>query len=151
MITFAIDHTKGANFTQNDGVTETKNVADARKVAYHVTAAGNAETLRNYTLNGKNLEAGDLAASGDGEITRRVLSLDLVQKTGIDKEYDREKKLRTVRRQRINLSQMTGRALLSRRATATMPIRQRIRRSSTTALPLTIRKFSTTLPLQAGM
>ena len=94
VITFAIDHTKGANFTQNDGVTETKNVADARKVAYHVTAAGNAETLRNYTLNGKNLEAGDLAASGDGEITRRVLSLDLVQKTGIDKEYDRETTLR---------------------------------------------------------
>ena len=94
VITFAIDRTKGANFTQNDGVTETKNVADARKVAYHVTAAGNAETLRNYTLNGKNLEAGDLTASGDGEITRRVLSLDLVQKTGIDKEYDREKKLR---------------------------------------------------------
>ncbi len=94
VITFAIDHTKGANFTQNDGVTERKNVADARKVAYHVTAAGNAETLRNYTLNGKNLEAGDLTASGDGEITRRVLSLDLVQKTGIDKEYDREKTLR---------------------------------------------------------
>ena len=94
VITFAIDHTKGAKFTQNDGVTETKNVADARKVAYHVTAAGNAETLRNYTLNGKNLEAGDLAASGDGEITRRVLSLDLVQKTGIDKEYDRETTLR---------------------------------------------------------
>ena len=94
VITFAIDHTKGANFTQNDGVTETKNVADARKVAYHVTAAGNAETLRNYTLNGKNLEAGDLAASGEGEITRRVLSLDLVQKTGIDKEYDRETTLR---------------------------------------------------------
>ena len=94
VITFAIDHTKGANFTQNDGVTETKNVANARKVAYHVTAAGNAETLRNYTLNGKNLEAGDLTASGDGEITRRVLSLDLVQKTGIDKEYDREKTLR---------------------------------------------------------
>ena len=88
VITFAIDHTKGAKFTQNDGVTEAKNVADARKVAYHVTAAGNAETLRNYTLNGKNLEAGDLAASGDGEITRRVLSLDLVQKTGIDKTYD---------------------------------------------------------------
>lgn len=94
VITFAIDRTKGANFTQNNGVTETKNVADARKVAYHVTAAGNAETLRNYTLNGKNLEAGDLTASGDGEITRRVLSLDLVQKTGIDKEYDREKTLR---------------------------------------------------------
>ena len=94
VITFAIDRTKGANFTQNDGVMEAKNVADARKVAYHVTAAGNAETLRNYTLNGKNLEAGDLTASGDGEITRRVLSLDLVQKTGIDKEYDRETTLR---------------------------------------------------------
>ena len=88
VITFAIDSTKGANFTKNDGITETKNVADARKVAYHVTAAGDAETLRNYTLNGKNLEAGDLTASGDGEITRRVLSLDLVQKTGIDKTYD---------------------------------------------------------------
>lgn len=94
VITFAIDSTKGANFTKNDGITETKNVADARKVAYHVTAAGDAETLRNYTLNGKNLEAGDLTASGDGEITRRVLSLDLVQKTGIDKEYDRETTLR---------------------------------------------------------
>ena len=89
VITFAIDRTKGANFTQNDGVMEAKNVADARKVAYHVTAAGNVETLRNYKLNGKNLEDGDLTAAGDGEITRRTINIGLAEAAGIDKVYDR--------------------------------------------------------------
>ncbi|ANR70668.1 filamentous hemagglutinin [Selenomonas sp. oral taxon 126] len=86
-IQFAISG-NGAKFMKTDGVTETANVADARKVAYNITATGDADTLRNYTLNGQNLESGNLTASGDGEITRRALNLNLVQSTGIDKEYD---------------------------------------------------------------
>ena len=86
-IQFAISG-NGAKFMKTDGVTETANVADARKVAYNITATGDYDTLRNYTLNGQNLESGNLRASGDGEITRRALNLNLVQSTGIDKEYD---------------------------------------------------------------
>ena len=86
-IQFAISG-NGAKFMKTDGVTETANVADARKVAYNITVSGDADTLRNYTLNGQNLESGNLTASGDGEITRRALNLNLVQSTGIDKEYD---------------------------------------------------------------
>ena len=86
-IQFAISG-NGAKFMKTDGLTETANVADARKVAYNITATGDADTLRNYTLNGQNLESGNLTASGDGEITRRALNLNLVQSTGIDKEYD---------------------------------------------------------------
>ena len=89
VITFAIDRSRGANFTKDDGTTETWNVADAKKVAYHVTASGNAETLRNYKLNGKNLEDGDLTAAGDGEITRRTINIGLAEAAGIDKVYDR--------------------------------------------------------------
>lgn len=89
VITFAIDRGRGANFTKDDGTTETWNVADAKKVAYHVTASGNAETLRNYKLNGKNLEDGDLTAAGDGEITRRTINIGLAEAAGIDKVYDR--------------------------------------------------------------
>ena len=86
-IQFAISG-NGAKFTKTDGVTETANVADARKVAYNITVSGDSDTIRNYTLNGQNLESGNLTASGDGEITRRALNLNLVQSTGIDKEYD---------------------------------------------------------------
>ena len=86
-IQFAISG-NGAKFMKTDGVTETANVADARKVAYNITVSGDSDTIRNYTLNGQNLESGNLTASGDGEITRRALNLNLVQSTGIDKEYD---------------------------------------------------------------
>ena len=86
-IQFAISG-NGAKFMKTNGVTETANVADARKVAYNITVSGDSDTIRNYTLNGQNLESGNLTASGDGEITRRALNLNLVQSTGIDKEYD---------------------------------------------------------------
>ena len=86
-IQFAISG-NGAKFMKTGGVTETANVADARKVAYNITVSGDRDTIRNYTLNGQNLESGNLTASGDGEITRRALNLNLVQSTGIDKEYD---------------------------------------------------------------
>lgn len=97
-IHFAIDTRpgKGARFTKSDGVTETANVADAARVAYDVMAtadAGYEHLLRNYTLNGANLEDGG-SATGVGTITRRELELDLVQKTGIDKEYDRQTTLK---------------------------------------------------------
>ena len=86
-IQFAISG-NSAKFMKTDGVTETANVADARKVAYNITVSGDRDTIRNYTLNGQNLESGNLTASGDGEITRRALSLGLVQDEEIDKFYD---------------------------------------------------------------
>ena len=81
---------KGARFTQADGRTPTVKVTEAARVAYDVVAtadAGYEHLLKNYTLNGQDLENGG-SATGAGSITRRVLELDLVQNTGIDKEYD---------------------------------------------------------------
>ena len=66
----------------------TANVASATKVLYNVKAEGDAEKIKNYTLNGVNLESGAGKVSGGGSITRRVLELDLVQNSGIDKVYD---------------------------------------------------------------
>ena len=66
----------------------TANVASATKVLYNVKAEGDAEKIKNYTLNGVNLESGAGKVSGGGSITRRVLELDLVQNAGIDKVYD---------------------------------------------------------------
>nr|WP_314807623.1 YDG domain-containing protein [uncultured Selenomonas sp.] len=88
VIQFAIDRTKGATFMKADGTTPTANVADAKRVSYNITATGDAQTLRNYTLNGKTLDEDGLTASGEGKITRRVLSLGLVQDEKIDKVYD---------------------------------------------------------------
>ncbi|GAA0210284.1 YDG domain-containing protein [Selenomonas dianae] len=88
VIQFAIDRTKGATFMKTDGTTPTANVADAKRVSYNITATGDAQTLRNYTLNGKTLDEDGLTASGEGKITRRVLSLGLVQDEKIDKVYD---------------------------------------------------------------
>ena len=73
---------------KGDGTTPTANVADAKRVSYNITATGDAQTLRNYTLNGKTLDEKGLTASGEGKITRRVLSLGLVQDEKIDKVYD---------------------------------------------------------------
>ncbi|WP_315452281.1 YDG domain-containing protein [uncultured Selenomonas sp.] len=66
----------------------TANVASATKVLYNVKAEGDATKIKNYTLNGVNLESGAGKVSGGGSITRRVLELDLVQNSGIDKVYD---------------------------------------------------------------
>ena len=66
----------------------TANVANATKVLYNVKAEGDATKIKNYTLNGVNLESGAGKVSGGGSITRRVLELDLVQNSGIDKVYD---------------------------------------------------------------
>ena len=80
-----------AKFKKSDNVTDTVNVADAARVAYKVDVtadAGYGDLLKNYTLNGQNLESGQANVTGEGEITRRVLSLGLVQNSGIDKVYD---------------------------------------------------------------
>ena len=78
-------------FTDNSG-SETPNAYEATKVSYNVKAKadnGHERLLGNYTLNGKTLESNDpIAVSGKGTITRRVLRLDLVQDSGIDKVYD---------------------------------------------------------------
>ncbi|AME03987.1 YDG domain-containing protein [Selenomonas sp. oral taxon 136] len=66
----------------------TANVASATKVLYNVKAEGDAEKIKNYTLNGVNLESGAGKVSGGGSISRRVLELDLVQNAGIGKVYD---------------------------------------------------------------
>ena len=76
-----------AQFADSSG-NPTANVASATKVLYNVKAEGDAEKIKNYTLNGVNLESGAGKVSGGGSITRRVLELDLVQNSGIDKVYD---------------------------------------------------------------
>ena len=89
-IKFALG-TGGAKFKKTDNTTDTANVADAKRVAYDVDVSADSgfdHLLKNYTLNGQNLESGHATATGEGEITRRKLSLDLVQNSGIDKVYD---------------------------------------------------------------
>ena len=76
-----------AQFADNSD-NPTANVASATKVLYNVKAEGDAEKIKNYTLNGVNLESGAGKVSGGGSITRRVLELELVQNAGIDKVYD---------------------------------------------------------------
>ena len=78
---------QGAQFADNSD-NPTANVASAAKVLYNVEAAGDTTKIKNYTLNGVNLESGVAKVSGGGSITRRVLELDLVQNAGIDKVYD---------------------------------------------------------------
>ena len=78
---------QGAQFVDNSD-NPTANVASAAKVLYNVEAAGDATKIKNYTLNGVNLESGAGKVSGVGSIKRRVLELDLVQNSGIDKVYD---------------------------------------------------------------
>ena len=77
----------GAQFADSSN-NPTANVATATKVLYNVEAAGDATKIRNYTLNGVALENGTGKVSGNGSITRRTLSLNLVQNSGIDKVYD---------------------------------------------------------------
>ena len=77
----------GAQFADSSN-NPTANVAAATKVLYNVEAAGDATKIRNYTLNGVALENGTGKVSGNGSITRRTLSLNLVQNSGIDKVYD---------------------------------------------------------------
>ena len=77
----------GAQFADSSN-NPTANVATARKVLYNVEATGDATKIRNYTLNGVALENGTGKVSGNGSITRRTLSLNLVQNSGIDKVYD---------------------------------------------------------------
>ena len=79
----------GAKFLNNANA-ETANAFDATKVAYNVEAYGDAEKIKNYKLNGQNLESGTASVHGAGTITRRALELNLVQSAGIDKEYDRQ-------------------------------------------------------------
>jgi filamentous hemagglutinin outer membrane protein len=88
--------TGGAKFKKLDNTTDTANVADAKRVAYNVDVSaddGYGDLLKNYTLNGQNLESGHASVTGEGEITRRKLSLGLVQNSGIDKVYDGTSKL----------------------------------------------------------
>lgn len=89
-IRFGIDPNKGAHFTDNAG-NETANTFEATRVAYHVKATtdpGDEYLLKNYTLDGQNLESGTAKVSGAGSITRRALTLGLVQDSDINKVYD---------------------------------------------------------------
>jgi len=110
----------GAQFADSSD-NPTANVATATKVLYNVKAEGDAEKIKNYTLNGVNLESGTGKVSGGGSITRRVLELDLVQKTGIDKVYDRETTLKNTATKNWNAlrdSDSTGNVRYATGATA---------------------------------
>ena len=87
-INFALSNT--AKFTNNGGIA-TPNTFEATRVAYNVratTTPGYEYLLKNYTLNGQNLESGNANVTGAGSITRRVLALGLVQNAGINKVYN---------------------------------------------------------------
>ena len=77
----------GAQFT-TAAHSPTPNAYDAAKVMYNVVASGDREKIKNYTLDGRNLESGAAKVYGEGKITRRVLSLALVNNTDINKVYD---------------------------------------------------------------
>ena len=77
----------GAQFT-NAAHNPTPNAYDADKVMYNVVASGDHEKIKNYTLGGRKLEDGKAKVYGEGKITRRVLSLALVNNTEINKVYD---------------------------------------------------------------
>ena len=90
-INFAIDPNKGAHFTKADNTTRTANAYEAQRVAYNVKATtdnGYEYLLKNYTLNGQNLESGNATATGAGEIKRRTINVGLAEASGIDKVYD---------------------------------------------------------------
>ena len=77
----------GAQFT-TAAHNPTPNAYDADKVMYNVAASGDREKIKNYTLGGRKLEDGKAKVYGEGKITRRVLSLALVNNTDINKVYD---------------------------------------------------------------
>lgn len=77
----------GAQFT-TAAHNPTPNAYDADKVMYNVAASGDREKIKNYTLGGRKLEDGKAKVYGEGKITRRVLSLALVNDTDINKVYD---------------------------------------------------------------
>ncbi|WP_315002536.1 YDG domain-containing protein [uncultured Selenomonas sp.] len=77
----------GAQFT-TAAHNPTPNAYDADKVMYNVVASGDREKIKNYTLGGRKLEDGKAKVYGEGKITRRVLSLALVDHTDINKVYD---------------------------------------------------------------
>ena len=77
----------GAQFT-TAAHNPTPNAYDAAKVMYNVVASGDREKIKNYTLGGRKLEDGKAKVYGEGKITRRVLSLALVNDTDINKVYD---------------------------------------------------------------
>ena len=77
----------GAQFTTATH-NPTPNAYDADKVMYNVAASGDREKIKNYTLGGRKLEDGKAKVYGEGKITRRVLSLALVNNTDINKVYD---------------------------------------------------------------
>ena len=90
-INFAIDPNKGAHFTKADNTTRTANAYEATRVAYNVKATadnGYEYLLKNYTLNGQNLESGNATATGAGTIMRRTINVGLAEASGIDKVYD---------------------------------------------------------------
>jgi len=90
-IKFAIDPNKGAHFTKADNTTRTANAYEATRVAYNVKATADNSyeyLLKNYTLNGQNLESGNATATGAGTITRRTINVGLAEASGIDKVYD---------------------------------------------------------------
>ena len=88
-IDFTLESGKGEF---RDGTTATKNVSEAKKVAYQVTATNknaDEDVLSNYKIGGENaVSGGKYDVTSEGKITPRVIDVDLLKKTDIDKTYD---------------------------------------------------------------
>ena len=93
-IDFTLESGKGKFLKVNNdnSTTETKNVSEATKVAYQVTATNknaDEDVLSNYRIGGVDAASGSkYDVTGEGKITPRVIDVDLLQKTGIDKTYN---------------------------------------------------------------
>ena len=78
-------------FRKSDGTTPTANVAEAAKAAYKLTATNTTseDVLSNYKIGGvEAASGGKYDVTSAGKITPRVIDVQLLKATGIDKTYD---------------------------------------------------------------
>ena len=67
---------------------EAKTVSDAKYIKYTLATAGDADVLKNYTLNGEAITNGNVSVYREGEIEKRAISVAMLTDSGIDKTYD---------------------------------------------------------------
>ncbi|SFT56901.1 filamentous hemagglutinin family N-terminal domain-containing protein [Selenomonas sp. GACV-9] len=79
-----------ATFRNATDTDDASSVADAKKIRYTITLAGNndAATLANYTLGESEITNGQVTVTRTGEITKRVINVVVGTPNGITKTYD---------------------------------------------------------------
>lgn len=84
-VIFTVDSANFIKSTDDSDTTTTKNVKEAKGVAYNVVVTG--DDLENYKIGDEDITSGQTnTVYGDGKITPRTLNV--VAKAGVDKYYD---------------------------------------------------------------